>query len=124
MADDPTVPEGANRAPATLGDSIAAEVAAEAAHYLLNMYPTAQAGRHPSMLRSLRVVIARDVLTAMKLGSEAEAREWIDRRARHRREINRLRKLGDQGEAARGDAAAVEVLVEQLVAPQEIDHAE
>lgn len=114
----------AEKAPATLPDSIAAEVAAEAAHYLLNMYPTAQAGRHPSMLRSLRAVIARDVLAAMKLGGEAEAREWIARRARHRREINRLRKLGDQGEAARGDPEAVNVLMDQLMAPQEIDHAE
>ncbi len=106
--------------PATLQDSIAAE----AAHYLLTMYPTAQAGRHPSMLRGLRAVIARDVLSAMRLGGKTEAREWIAKRARHRREINRLRKLGEQGAAVRGDTAATAVFIDQLMSPQEIDHAE
>ena len=123
MASDPA-PMTTGKAPATLQDSVATEVAAEAAHYLLTMYPTARPGTHPSMLRSLRAHVAQDVLQAMRLGSEAEARAWIERRARHRREINRLRKLGDQGEAARGDAAAVDVLMDQLMAPQEIDHAE
>lgn len=118
------MPTNQQTTPATLPDSIAAEVAAEAAHYLLTMYPTAQAGRQPSMLRSIRAVIARDVLAAMKLGGEAEAREWIAKRARHRRQINRLRKLGEQGEAVRCDGVAAHALVEQLMAPQEIDHAE
>jgi hypothetical protein len=121
MSDKPALHEPT---PATLADSIAAEVAAEAAHYLLTMYPTARPGTHPSMLRSLRAKVTQDMMAAMRLGGEAEARAWIERRARHRREINRLRKLGEQAGVARGDAAAVGVLMDQLMAPQEFDHAE
>jgi hypothetical protein len=121
MADDQT--KTTDKAPATLQNSIASEVAADAAHYLLRMYPTARPGTHPAMLRSLRAHIANDVQAAMRLGSEAEAREWIARRARHRRELNRLEKLGDQAEEARGDEAAVAAVIEQMFAPQEIDHA-
>jgi hypothetical protein len=116
--------EQSETTPATMQDLLAAEIAAEAAHYLLTMYPTGQAARHPAMLRSLRAVIACDVRAAMRLGGDAEAREWLDCRSRHRREINRVRKLGDQGEVVRGDPAACDALIAQLRAPQEIDHAD
>jgi hypothetical protein len=108
---------------ATYSDVIAAEIAADAAHYLLTMYPHATPEKSPSMLRSLRAHIAMDVAATMQISTSAEARAWIDRRQRHRREINRLRKLGDQAEVVRGDAAAVDVLIDQMMAPQEIDHA-
>jgi len=108
---------------ATYSDMIAAEIAADAAHYLLTMYPHATPEKSPSMLRSLRAHIAMDVAAAMRISTSAEARAWIDRRQRHRREINRLRKLGDQAEVVRGDAAAVDVLIDQMMAPQEIDYA-
>lgn len=123
MPNDTPAPQTTGKAPATLQDSIAAEVAAEAAHFLLTMYPNQRPGSCPAMLRGLRAHIAADMIRAMRLGGEAEARAWIDRRARHRREINRLRRLGDQAEAARGDDAAVEALIDQMFAPLEIDHA-
>ena len=106
--------------PSTIRDAIAAEVGASAAHYLRTMYPNT-GGRAPSLQRSIRGAVAAVVAEAMALPDEAAARAWIDRRVRHRREIDRLHNLGDRAKAARGDAHAAEVVIAEIKAALDTD---
>ena len=113
------------RAGGDLIDAIAADIAADLRAYVRRMYPRAVDEYGTGLLTSIGNHVRGD-LEALLRGPQDEAaiRERLDWRARHRRELARLQKLGDQAEAARGHAGATEAIIGALVAPQEIDHAE
>jgi hypothetical protein len=104
--------------------AIAADMAAEIRAYVRDMYPGAAEAGGASFLTSIGNHVRSDIEAVLRgPQDEASIRERLDRRARHRREIARLRRLGDQAQAARGHAGATEAIIGALVAPQEIDHA-
>lgn len=80
---------------------IAMDVGKEVAHHIERMYPEAVAATASTFLLSVRNTTYNAIMAAIDVTDEDAIRERLKRNATHRREINRLWKLGEKAEAMR-----------------------
>lgn len=73
---------------------IAMDIGKAASHHIETMYPDAVKATSKNMLLSLRNTVYNEIMAALKTTDEAEILERLDRRKKHRRTINALRKAG------------------------------
>lgn len=90
--------------PRDLLSRMAEEIARAAADHIRTMYPKAVEATTPNMLRSLRGGIINDIVSTFGLHDPSAMEVWLRRREEHRKELARLKRLGDRAAALRAMA--------------------
>jgi hypothetical protein len=83
---------------------MAEEIARSATDHIRTMYPKAVEATTPNMLRSLRGCIINDIVSTFSLHDPVAMEAWLARREEHRKELARLKRLGDRAAALRAQA--------------------
>lgn len=91
MSDNLPVPhQGADKA---LIDRVAAEIGTDLLHYLTWAYPAVFAAMNGGCKVSVRNHVRNDIASAIKCQTAKEYGDWIARRRKNRRDLNKIRKI-------------------------------
>ncbi len=90
-----------NDADRELISEVAMDIGKEVVHYIETMYPAALAAVSGSARLSIRNHVHNQIMAALDTIDADAIRERLKRRKAHRREINRLRKMGEDAAKAR-----------------------
>lgn len=74
-------------------DRVAAEIGTDLLHYLNWTYPTVFAAMNSGCKVSIRNHIRNDIASAIKCQTAKEYGDWIARRRKNRRDLNKIRKI-------------------------------